>query len=113
MALIVNKIISQKWFKYEGDVEFLIRPFAASMFLEKISVEEDSGKEMNIADQFLYCVIDWKGIIDKETKKKLVVNNDNKKFLYDYSPDIIAFVFNKIAKLNETIIKKENKEIKN
>lgn len=117
MALIVNKAISKKWFNHDDKgYKLLIRPLAASLFLEKLKVDGNSKgelEEVDIIDQFIYCLVDWKDISDVETKKKLTVNNDNKRFLYDYSPSIVADVFNGATELGQQIVKKENKEIKN
>ena len=44
-------------------------------------------------EQFMYCLVDWKGL--NENGKKMPVNDDNKKYLYDYYNDVRDFVIGK------------------
>jgi hypothetical protein len=99
---INRKISVEKWEKFSGKVEFLIRrfPFSELSGLEKV------GKLLS--EQFCYCIVDWKGLVD-EDDKPLICNDENKLFLYDYYEDIREFVFDKIKLLNQ----KEVKETKN
>lgn len=92
----------EKWEKFNGKVEFLIRmfPFSELNGLEKI------GKLLS--EQFCYCIVDWKGLTD-EDDKPLICDDENKLFLYDYYEDVRNFVFEKIKLLNE----KEVKNLKN
>ena len=107
MALIVDKTIKNKWVEYDKGITILIQP------LDTTNYTIDGDTEFNIVDQFIKSILDWKGIIDKKTGKKLTINDDNKKFLYSHAPELVAFVFNEVTKLNEEIVKKEDKEIKN
>lgn len=99
---ISRKIKMEKWEKFNGKVEFLIRmfPFSELNGLEKI------GKLLS--EQFCYCIVDWKGLTD-EDDKPLICDDENKLFLYDYYEDVRNFVFEKIKLLNE----KEVKNLKN
>jgi len=105
--LIINKSIKNKWVKYDEGIELLVQPLDTANY----SIDEDTS--FNIVDQFVKSILDWKGIINKETNKKLTVNDNNKKFLYSHAPELVALVFNEVTKLNEELVKKEDKEIKN
>ena len=105
--LIIDKSIENKWVEYDKGIEVFIQPLDTNNY----KVTEEA--EFNIEDQFIACVLDWKGIVDKKTGKKLTVNDLNKKFLFKHSPELVAFVFNEVTKLNEEIVKKESEEIKN
>lgn len=91
---INRKMKTEKWFKFKGNVEFLIRRFP---FSELTSVEK-VGRLM--ADQFCYCVADWKNITDEEGKA-LVCDEENKLYLYDYYNDVRDFVFDSLKGLDE------------
>ena len=99
---INRKLNKEKWCKFGGKVEFLLRVFP---FSELIGVDK-IGKTM--ADQFAYCVTDWKNILD-EDNKPLVCNEENKLYLYDYYEDVRNFVFEELKKLNDD----KSKERKN
>ena len=105
--LIVNKDIKDRWIKFDKGITILIQPLDTTNYM----TSED--KEFTMLDQFVKSVIDWKGIVDIKTNKKLTVNDTNKEFLCKHAPELVAFVFNEVTKLNEEIVKKEDKEIKN
>lgn len=91
---INRKMKTEKWFKFGGDVEFLLRrfPFSELNSIEKV------GKLM--ADQFCYCVADWKNILD-EDGELLICNDENKLYLYDYYTDIRNFVLESMKSMEE------------
>lgn len=90
----------EQWFKYDEDVSFLIRPFPFSG--RSLSTGEANISEMLVA-QASYCVIDWKGIND-EKDKPVKCNDENKKFLFDYSNELFNFVCEKNIELNNKLI---------
>ena len=98
---INKKNTEAKWFKFKGEVEFLIRPF-------KFSVMKLDNISQGMAEQFRYCIADWKGI-NGEDDKPLECNDENIDYLYDYYVDIRDFVFKK-----QEVFKKElDKQLKN
>lgn len=99
---INRKLTIEKWEKFDGEVEFLIRRFPFS----ELSGIDKVGKLLS--EQFCYCIVDWKGLVDEEDKP-LICNDENKLFLYDYYEDVRNFVFEKVKLLDE----KEVKETKN
>jgi len=99
----INRSLNkEKWCKFEGKVEFLLKKYPWS---ELTSVEK-IGKTM--ADQFCYCIVDWKNIND-EDDKPLVCNEENKLYLYDYYEDVRNFIFEELRKLDiKEIIERKN-----
>ena len=82
---INTKITEGFWYKYEGKVEFKIR----IMKMSAIGSSTALGEIM--ADEFIYCVEDWKGVKD-ENDKDFECNEENKKFIFDYYAEIRSFV---------------------
>lgn len=100
--IIKKKNLDAKWFKYEGKVEFRIRPFKFSeATLEKIAI--------GLRDQFVFCVVDWRGIDDEDGKTPFKCTDSNKKYMYDYYKSVREFVQGKL----EDIQDKWDKELKN
>ena len=98
---INKKNVEGRWFKFDGKVEFKIRPFRLSTITSLDTME-------NINVQFTSTVVDWKGIED-EDGKPFKCNEENKKFIYDYYEDIVTFVIEKLKELKQRV----DKEIKN
>lgn len=89
---IDRSFLKEKWYKFNDEVSFKIAPFPFS--------QHKSTEVMDMVfEQFLRCVVDWKGIVD-EDNKEFKCNKANKKFLYDFYPDIRDFVFDKSRMLS-------------
>lgn len=99
---INKRDVEGTWCKYEGKVEFKIRPLRLSV-LTNLDADLD-----NLSLQFNYCLVDWKGI-ENESGGEFKCNKENKEHFYDYYDSIREFVFEEANALK----KKFNKEIKN
>lgn len=98
---ISKKVTDKQWYTYEGEVGFCIRPFPFS------SLKSVDTMEMAL-EQFMYCIVDWKGIDDgdKSTTKKAVAfkcTDENKKYLYDYSDAVRSFIFDKLGEQTKDV----------
>jgi len=51
----------------------------------------------------MYCLQDWKGIVDVNGNE-VKCDPDNKKFILDYSEEIINFVCEKSSELGNKIV---------
>lgn len=102
--ILKKKIAEGKWVKFEGKVEFLIRPFKFS----KLNIELSDTIEI-LVEKFLYCVVDWKGIYEEDNKTVAKCTKDSKMFVFDYYSKEREFVINTIVK-NEGL---EVEEVKN
>ena len=105
--MIINKkLIKEKWYDLDKKVSFKIKPFPISH-----NILRSIGKDDTIDiwwKMFDYSLIDWKGIND-ENDKLMECNDENKKFLFDYSQDVMMFVCNKASANNKDIIMLEKK----
>lgn len=91
---INKKIAESKWCKFEGKVEFLIRPFKFSEFkLDDVSI--------GLRGQFVFCVVDWKGLTDEDGKTEFKCTTENKEFIYDYYENVRNFVFEQTKQQQE------------
>lgn len=99
---ISKKIKEGKWYKFEGKVEFQIRPFKFSEFKLDDVAQGLKGK-------FMYCVEDWKGLTDDDEKTPLKCIDENKEFIYDYYDKVREFIFEQIQKQQDEL----EKSIKN
>lgn len=98
---IIKKNTEAKWFKFEGKVEFLIKPFRFSiMKLDDVS--------QGMLQQFKYCIVEWKGLVG-EDDKPFKCDDENKEYIYDYYTDVREFVFEKQNELKDRI----DKQLKN
>ena len=95
---ISRKIDEPKWYKLNKNTEFQIRPFP---FSSQTAIEIMAM----MLEQFKYCVMDWKGVLDEDGKTKLAVNDENKTFLYDYYPDIRDFVISNARSVADKSLK--------
>ena len=91
---------SKKWFDHPDGGSFQVRPFPNTM----VFVDDN----ISLWNQFDYCLVGWKGITDLE-EKELSFDNDNKKELFDYNDELVAWLFEKIRFVGD----RELKEIKN
>lgn len=93
--IIRKKDIESKWYKYKEKVEFLIRPFKNS----EINLDEgDYGKQ-----QFLYCLVDWKGITEEDKTTVFKCNKENKELFFDYYTEIVLFIRDTLEELEKSI----------
>ena len=101
--MIIRKVNTKgTWFKYEGKVEFLIRPFKFSKFdLKDISA--------GLMEQLVFSVLDWKGLLEEDNETIFKCNDKNKEYIYDYHVDLREFVFEKLKELHDSL----GKDLKN
>lgn len=101
----VNKKATQeKWFEMDSnkDVKFLIRPFP--MFMRRYDNTSDNlSQYKNGKEKFMYCVVDWKGIIDEEDKP-LKCNKENKEYIFDFVAPLAIFIVTKISEFDDIIL---------
>ena len=87
-----------RWVKME-DLEFSIRPFPFSQH-KKIEVMS------MLQEQFMYCLVDWKNILD-DKDKPVPCNFETKTQIFDFYPDIRNFVIGEatgvVTTVNETL----------
>lgn len=106
MKINKNLINKKEWFDLDEDknISFKIRPFPASHNVLRLINNID---EIEITwKQFNYSLVDWKGITD-ENDKPLECNDINKKMLFDYSQDVVLFVFNKSSEKASKVLEKK------
>lgn len=101
---INRKLTMEKWFKFDGKVEVLIRRFPFS----ELSAAGKYGKLL--FEQFCYCITDWKGLVDEEDKP-LICNEEEKLYLFNYYYDTPVVKF--MVKCINILEKTEVKETKN
>ena len=84
--VVDRKSKEPKWYELNNKTKFYVKPFPFSQMtaLEVMPM---------MLEQFMFCLIDWEGI--NEDGNKLPVNDDNKRYLYDYYPEIRDFVIGK------------------
>ena len=96
--IIKKKNMNGKWCKFEGKVEFLIKPFKFSKFKM-----EDVSK--GLKEKFIYCIADWKGITEEDDKTEFKCTVANKEHIYDYYDKVREFVFKHIQGIQEDLEK--------
>jgi hypothetical protein len=99
MKLKNKKYFEQtRWVKMD-DVEFEIRPFPFSQH-KKIEVMS------MLKEQFMYCLVGWKNILD-EKDKPVLCNEDNKLQVFDFYPEIRNFIISEatgvVVDVNEVV----------
>jgi len=92
---INKKAVKTDWFEYNETVKFNLKPFPFS----SIKVTD---VDASLWEQFKFCIIDWKGLEDDDGKK-LECDEENKKFIFDYVPELREFVFQSVRKYSEKI----------
>jgi len=107
MLKLNKKANKEKWFDYDEDIAFLIRPFP-------LSEKALSPSESNILDILTkiakYSLVDWKGVVD-ENDKPIKCDEENKTFLLNYSEEIIYFICDHAKKMNSDLVKLPLKKI--
>ena len=102
--IIKKKLDDGVWCKYKGKIEFLIRIFKIS---ELDFEETSSGK--TLLNNYMYCLVNWKGLTDEDGKTEFKCTDENKEYLYNYYNEIREFVFNEVKSQQEKL----EKSIKN
>lgn len=90
----------EEWFDYDEDVAFLIRPFPLS---ERALTPSGTGVIDVFIKQAMYCLMDWKGVVD-ENEKTIKCVDENKQFLFDFDEDLVLFVCTKSKELNDKLV---------
>jgi len=112
MKKINTKPLKGKWLKFpdDEDIEVLVRPY--SLFnMNRIPSGDEA--EINISefyDSFEYVTLDWKGIRD-EDDKPLKCNDENKRVIYDFFQELVAFIIQQSMEMRSQIVSEE--EVKN
>lgn len=89
--IIKKKLDEGVWCKYKGKIEFLIRLFKIS----ELDFEEKSTAK-TIMNNYMYCLVDWKGFTDEDGKTEFKCTKENKEYVYNYYADVREFVFKEI-----------------
>ena len=106
MLKLKMKADKEKWFDYDEDIAFLIRPFPLSerAILPRINnIYELMYKEAE------YCLVDWKGIIDDDDKPVKCIDK-NKAFLLNFCSDYVKFITDKSSELVESLSESTSKK---
>lgn len=107
----VNKSkIQPIWIEYKQGVKIQIRPF--SVFANNMLPSgQDANEQISeFWKIFNYVVLAWEGIVDEEDKA-FEYNEENKKILYDYDPELRSFIIDSAIKARQSVISEE--ELKN
>jgi len=97
---INRDFLKEKWYKYDDEVQFKIGSFPFS--------NHKTPEVMDMVyEQFDHCLIDWKGITEKD--KVFKYTKINKKFLYDFYPEVREFILTHARSVTATL----DDEIKN
>ena len=96
-----------KWFDYDEDSSFKIRPFPLSQ-----SVLNPSGSNIVnvILLQAIFCLIDWKGV-EGINGNEAKYSKENKNQLLNYSEELVYFICKKSKECNEEIVNIKAKKI--
>lgn len=99
------------WLEFPEDpeVKLLIKPI--SVFALSILPSEKEMKPTDGWNMFNYMLLDWKGLVD-ENDKDIKCNEENKKVIFDYDQELVAFVLEKSSELREDVTGGQ-KELKN
>jgi len=107
MIVFNRKKMKNKWFEFDDDVSFLIKPFPLS---ERALSPSGTNIIEIIMKQAEYCLVDWKGIVD-ENNKPIKCNEENKRFILDFSDELATFICECSKTMNEGIINLPSKKI--
>jgi len=108
MITIDKKASKEKWFDYDEDVKFKIRPFPISV--RSLRPGANASFMELLYKQATYCLVDWSGIksIDGE---EVPYSDENKEFIFNYSEAIIQWICVQSAVINNDIINVSKKKI--
>ena len=103
---INRSIVDARWVDFEPDkeVSFLIRQMPLSIGMWMPNSDEDFMQFTK--KRFMYCVQDWKGIID-ENEEEFPYNDENKEFIFDYVQEISLWVTGQLADNADNIVEKK------
>lgn len=108
MLVIDREQEKEKWFDYDKDTKYLIKPFP---ILERsLNPSMTSTFSSILYKQAVYCLKDWKGVVDINGKE-VPFSEDNMKFIFKYSQDIVQWVCVKSVEINNSIINLNQKKI--
>jgi hypothetical protein len=103
----INKsILQEKWVVFSDDegVRFKIKPFPMS---SGMLFDSDEKRLLQYTwDKFNFCVVNWEGLTDQDDKP-LECNEENKKFIYDYVPEITTWISHEINKTTDNVLEKK------
>jgi len=110
MRKIDRNALKGTWIKFPEDeeVELLMKPF--SLFNLTKMPNEENMDFARLWDIFNFCVLDWKGILDKDGKP-IECDEKNRKMVFDYDSEILNFALDQSGVLREEMV--TAKEIKN
>jgi len=91
---IKRDFLKEEWFKLDDEVSFKIGPVP-------FSTHKTTEVMDMVFQQYMISLLDWKGI--KESGKVFKCTEDNKKFLYDYYPEIRDFVLDKAKSISSEL----------
>jgi len=106
MITLDKKTTNTEWVEYDEDVSFELRPFPLS---QRSLTPSGSNIIEVLIKQAIYCLVDWKGIVDTEGEL-IKCDAENKKFLFDYSDELVNFVCDNSAKLNAKLVNISSKK---
>ena len=99
--ITINKTkVKEQWFDYDEDTSFLIRPFPLS---ERVLSPSGSIIHSLVIKQVTYCLLDWKGFKD-ENGNDVKCTDENKKFILDYSEELILFISAKAKEMVNQLV---------
>ena len=96
----------ERWFDYDEDVKFLIRPFPLS---QRALTPSGMDLEKVLLKQASYTLVDWQGIVD-EDDNPVKCTDENKEFVLDYSQDLVIFICEKSKEINDELVKVNTKK---
>lgn len=98
-----KKNVKEKWFKFEGDIEYCVRPFKFSEY----TLGKKKGRTVmdNVKDRFLYCLTNWKAVNKDDGKTPEECNTENKEFLFDYHAKSRDFIIGKAQEMDDALEK--------
>ena len=101
---INRNIVEATWVDYDADVSFKVRQFPLSQGMW-LSGNNEEFMEFNWK-RFNYALIDWKGFTN-EKDEVLECNEESKRFVYDYIPEISLWITAILADVADTILEKK------
>jgi hypothetical protein len=108
MIVIDKSNEKSKWFDYDEDVKFLIKPFPVSARV--LNPSSNNSLTDILLKQAMYSLEGWEGVVDVDGKP-VKFTDKNKEFLFTYSESLVQWVCVKSAELNKTIINVKQKKI--
>jgi hypothetical protein len=108
MIVIDREQDKAKWFDYDDDVKFLIKPFPVSARVLR------PGSNTSLSDilfqQAMYSLEGWEGIVDVDGNP-VKFTEENKEFIFKYSESLVQWICVHSAELNNNIVNIKQKKI--